>query len=117
MVSVAKIYYHSLFDINTYDYDVSVLVLAEPLQFGPGVQPIPMIDEGVEISDGVDAVATGWGLTSNNGRPSTQLQKVVVPTISTKTCEQFYGSGSDGVTSRMFCAGEAGKDTCQVMFY
>ncbi|CAH0553086.1 unnamed protein product [Brassicogethes aeneus] len=110
--NVAKINYHEKFNIDTYDFDVSVLKLTEPIAFEEGVQPISLIAKDTEIQDGQSAVATGWGRISTTGPLASQLQQVDVPTISTETCQGYYGKGIGGVTKRMFCAGDDGKDTC-----
>ncbi|KAJ8918131.1 hypothetical protein NQ315_011588 [Exocentrus adspersus] len=115
VVKVSKIYQHSQFNSDTYDYDVAVLKLASALTLGTNVATITLIAANLEIKDGDTAVASGWGRLTNDGVVPTQLQAVSLPTISTNTCTKYYGSSTGGVTTRMFCAGyeAGGKDTCQ----
>ncbi|KAJ8942812.1 hypothetical protein NQ318_022826 [Aromia moschata] len=115
VVAVSNIYQHSQFNIDTYDYDISVLKLSASLVFGTGVAKITMVTASATITDGASVVATGWGRLTNDGVIPVQLQVVTLPTITTTSCQQYYGSGTGGVTDRMFCAGyaEGGKDTCQ----
>ncbi|KAJ8976746.1 hypothetical protein NQ317_004298 [Molorchus minor] len=115
VAQVSKINQHSQFNIDTYDYDISVLQLATSLVFGTGVAKISIVAATGTIKNGDTSVATGWGRLTNDGAIPVQLQVVSLPTITTATCQTYYGSGVGGVTDRMFCAGydEGGKDTCQ----
>ncbi|CAH1154747.1 unnamed protein product [Phaedon cochleariae] len=110
---VSEIHQHPSFNSKTYDYDVAILELEDNIAFGTGVKPITLATSGTIIADGLPAVATGWGRMYQGGPPSDQLQMVVLPTISTAACANFYPEGF--VTERMFCAGydEGGKDTCE----
>lgn len=113
---VKKIHQHPNFDNNTYDFDVSILELENPLQFGPRVRSVSLATSGTNINSGLDGYASGWGQTDPHiRRASDHLQSVVLPTISLDDCKIFYNSK---LTERMFCAGfaEGGKDTCQVIF-
>lgn len=116
IIAVAQIYQHTQFNVDTYDYDISVLRLKSSLKLGTNIAIITMISASTAIKDGDLAVATGWGRLTNEGIVPTQLQTVSLPTITTSSCAAYYGTGVGGITERMFCAGyaEGGKDTCQV---
>ncbi|CAG9860203.1 unnamed protein product [Phyllotreta striolata] len=112
---VRKIHIHPRYNPETFDYDISVLELTSPLSYEPGVAAITLATEGTEITDGIEAVATGWGYMKDpkqHGILADQLQVVTLPVISTETCQNQYYQGA--VSDRMFCAGydEGGKDTC-----
>ncbi|CAG9827556.1 unnamed protein product [Diabrotica balteata] len=114
LYEVEKIFVHDGFDDSTYDNDISILRLARPLSFGTGVSPISLATAGTQITDGLEAYATGWGRLGEHLPASHQLQVVMLPVISTETCAEYYPSG--WVTRRMFCAGyyeQGGKDTCE----
>ncbi|KAG5863580.1 hypothetical protein JTB14_030270 [Gonioctena quinquepunctata] len=110
--AVNELYYHPEFNDGTYDYDISLLRLNSSLEFGTSVRKISLASEGTQITDGLLAQATGWGLLSDPGPPATQLQVVTLPVISRQSCSHYYPAGY--VTERMFCAGyeNGGKDTC-----
>ncbi|XP_066260719.1 trypsin 3A1-like [Euwallacea similis] len=111
IVATKKLNRHPYFDLDTYDYDVSVVELATPLVYGAGVAPITLPESSTTFTDGQSSEVTGWGVTSNNGNLSDVLQVVTVPLITTATCQTgIYGNA---ITPRMICAGaEAGKDSC-----
>lgn len=111
-----RIFQHPNFveESYSYDYDIAILLLKTPIQFGVGVKSISLATTGTNIVSGLAGYATGWGLTSANGHQlSDRLKYVTLPTISLGDCVQYYGNN---LTERMFCAGYAagGKDTCQV---
>lgn len=115
IVPVCSIQIHRNFDKNTLDYDIAILRLCSQLIFRPTILPIALPYYGEPIPDNLKAVATGWGLTQENGKLSTVLQKVFIPTISTKSCSMLYRKYHEEITNRMFCAGylQGGKDACQ----
>ena len=56
--------------------------------------------------------ATGWGVTSEDGFfLAANLQKVSLPLVSDETCYETY---QYLMRDNMVCAGEEGKDGCQV---
>ncbi|XP_060529446.1 trypsin-1-like [Cylas formicarius] len=115
VVGVKKInYLQDSFNIDTYDYDIAVLELSKALVFGNGVSAVSLPAATDEVSNGETSIVTGWGQTDpdDDTSLSDQLQVVILPTISTSTCGNYYGSY---VTQRMFCAGyqQGGKDACQ----
>nr|XP_015839971.1 PREDICTED: transmembrane protease serine 9 [Tribolium castaneum] len=109
---VAQIFQHKNFDIDTYDYDISVLKLSESLVLGSGVAVIPLPEDGSTVPGDLLGTATGWGRLSENGPLPVELQEVDLPTIQDNVCALMYG---DRLTERMFCAGypKGQKDTCQ----
>ncbi|KAL1490523.1 hypothetical protein ABEB36_013201 [Hypothenemus hampei] len=110
IVKTKKLYAHSSFNADTYDYDVAVIELASALTFGTGVRAISLPSASTSFNNGQTSTVTGWGLTTNDGSLASILQVVDVPLITTATCQSgFYGTA---ITTRMFCAGVEGKDSC-----
>lgn len=112
VIDVEDYWHHP--ELDTPDYDISVLKLDSPLTFGPTIAAValPVLDQ--PIVPGEIGQVTGWGTLSEGGSPADQLQVVEVPLMSFEDCRAAYGISA--ITSRMFCAGypEGGKDACQV---
>ena len=59
------------------------------------------------------ATVSGWGQTDENGSDAVyQLLAVDVPIVNDKQCIRSYGR--EFIRGAMMCAGETGKDSCQV---
>ncbi|MFE7311787.1 serine protease [Streptomyces sp. NPDC057555] len=113
VVQVARVLRHPKYNVTTIDYDVAVLVLASPLEFGDGVRAVPLAAPGKEPAAGTPATVTGWGATRDGGALPEHLRRVEVPKLSDTYCKKAYGPSA--ITPRMTCYGyEAGrKDACQ----
>uniref|UniRef100_A0A336LVY3 CSON001567 protein n=1 Tax=Culicoides sonorensis TaxID=179676 RepID=A0A336LVY3_CULSO len=61
--SVLSTQVHPSYDSMTIDYDVAILKLRTPLNFGALVQPIPLAPLGKFIDAKVRATVSGWGAT------------------------------------------------------
>lgn len=105
-------------DFNSYlnRNDVSVLKLADDIEFGDNAQPIGLATE--EPAPGTDVFVTGWGDRREGGGSTSQLMGVEVNTISRDECNRDY-QPSYNITEDMICAGvsKGGKDACQVSQY
>ncbi|KAL4985249.1 trypsin-like cysteine/serine peptidase domain-containing protein [Aspergillus falconensis] len=114
VVNVKAITVHPEYNANTVDNDISILELAEELQFGSGIRAIDLPSSSSLPSEGTIGTATGWGALTEGGNVSPNLQYVEVPVVSKSTCSRDY-SGFNEITDSMFCAGEeeGGKDGCQ----
>ncbi|MBX9473042.1 trypsin-like serine protease [Microcella sp.] len=113
-VSVQSITVHPGFDESTYESDVAVLRLAEPIALTPGVQQAIPLQQSV-VGDGVAARVTGWGNTSTTGSDfPTQLRQATVNTVSDASCDTAYAA-EEFTASTMLCAVGPGftTDTCQ----
>jgi secreted trypsin-like serine protease len=100
----------------TYDYDIALIMLDQPLVFGPELQPIPPVSAAEEeaIVPGTLLYTSGWGATSEGGQGVSTLRSVSVPSVPTADCNNPFSYG-DRVSDRMLCAGDAqgGRDACQ----
>jgi len=100
---------HPSFSSSNLDFDVALLRLATPIPgWSTTVQPIRFVSTDAGSYDGWPATVTGWGLTSDGGSPSNVLLEVTYPIITNARCSQMY----NGITPRMLCAYEPGKDSC-----
>ncbi|CAG0890832.1 unnamed protein product [Cyprideis torosa] len=105
----ATVVQHPDYNDNTLENDISLLRLATPLTLGATQDAIPTAtDEDVEYGD---LIVVGWGTTSESGSDSLNLLQVTVPFVDDDTCNDL---NNNGVYASMLCAGEAGKDACQV---
>jgi len=106
--TVERTYRHPSFSSSNLDYDAALLLLSTPIQFNQYSQPVTLAT-GSATYTGISATVIGWGTTSSGGSASSVLREVDVPVISNAECSTMY----DGVTARMLCAYEPGKDSCQ----
>ncbi|KAF2901182.1 hypothetical protein ILUMI_05000 [Ignelater luminosus] len=115
IAKVLEICDHPKYDTATFDYDVSVFLLDQPLVLGAGVQTIPLQHVNEEIPTGTVANVTGWGKLKEGGSLPEKLQEVQVPKIEFSECVKLYSHHNVIVTDRMVCFGftEGGKDACQ----
>ena len=104
------------YDPNATDYDAAILTLAAPITFGIA-EPIAILGDETFAQDGDPVDVSGWGSTvqqdpdfSNTASYPNDLNAVTTHVVANPTCDTDY---SGGITDRMICAGEAGKDACQ----
>ena len=113
--NVSLVVVHPGFDANTFENDISLIKLAEPLDFSTGkVGPIAIIDQGLEVLTNTTAWITGWGsLSDGSVATPDKLHKAIVPIVSDADCKSSYGSFQ--IYPSMICAGllTGGIDTCQ----
>jgi len=93
------------------DYDIAVLTLRTPLQFGTRVNSIPIATSGT-VPMG-KCVAVGWGETEDVGTPPGELlQKVELDIVDPVTCNALWAPHQTSVTDRMICGHSPNKGTC-----
>ncbi|XP_037813501.1 serine proteinase stubble [Lucilia sericata] len=113
---VAKKVVHPLYNFFTYEYDLALVKLEQPLEFAPHVSPIclPQTDS---LLIGMNATVTGWGRLSEGGTLPSVLQEVSVPIVSNDNCKSmFLRAGRQEFIPEIFlCAGyeTGGQDSCQ----
>lgn len=109
---VSEIIRHPGYNSTTYNFDYSVLVLANEIQCSAFVSPVclPDVSDDPEFYDDKSAVAVGWGATNaSTGAMPDILQHVSIRTMGNAECSRAYGSL---ITENMICAGGQGKDSC-----
>lgn len=131
--NIKRIRKHQHFNSDTFNNDIAILELDEPVLFDSMVRPVciptsceyilfekftrnyvPAFVLAVEDYTGKFAIVAGWGRTGENEDTSRVLQKVVVPVWSEKDCYDA-GYGAHKLSENMFCAGypDGQKDACQ----
>lgn len=109
---VKKIVSHPDYNRMTFDYDIALLELSEPLQFSNTIQPICLPSSSHVFPAGMSCWVTGWGALREGGQKSQTLQKASVKIINDTVCNEV----TEGqLTSRMLCSGFllGGVDACQ----
>ncbi|XP_034467616.1 suppressor of tumorigenicity 14 protein homolog [Hippoglossus hippoglossus] len=107
-----RIISHPDYNQMTFDYDVALLELSEPLQFTNTLQPICLPSSSHIFPAGMACWVTGWGALREGGQKAQLLQKASVKIINDTVCNVV----TEGqVTSRMLCSGflAGGVDACQ----
>ncbi|KPP74300.1 suppressor of tumorigenicity 14 protein-like [Scleropages formosus] len=112
MRKIKRIITHENYDPMTYDYDIAVLELSEPLEFTSTIHHICLPASTHLFPAGMSCWVTGWGTLREGGRLAQILQKAEVKIINDTVCN-IVTEGQ--VTSRMLCSGflAGGVDACQ----
>ncbi|RMC06570.1 hypothetical protein DUI87_16007 [Hirundo rustica rustica] len=115
MHTVDKILVHSKFITETYDNDIALLKLKEPIRFSEYVIAacLPKADFANEVlMNQKSGRVSGFGREFEGGRRSKKLKVLEVPYVNRNTCKQ---STNLAITENMFCAGydTEQKDACQ----
>jgi len=111
--TAAEIIQHPNYNSNTYNNDIALIRLDNPIQFDNNVQPVLLVcDQQVQL--GVEDVGqtswiTGWGEDEGTANNPNQLQVVDVPITETSN----YGGNQ--IDADMIMAGfsNGGYDSCQ----
>ncbi len=107
-INVSRIFIHPGWweRATEFDFDVAVWELATPVT---GISFATMANTE-PTTPGTLLRVTGWGTLTSNGTSPYYLQQVDVPFVPTvsSSCGSLMG-----VTERMLCAGDTGKDSCQ----
>ncbi|OCQ23260.1 serine protease [Pseudoalteromonas luteoviolacea] len=92
-------------------YDIALLKLASPAptQYTPAKLPTTAI-ESQYANVGNYVTVSGWGLTSNRGRPSDVLREAELPVISNSSCSSLLNFSIPG--SVVCGGGEGGRSAC-----
>nr|XP_046244157.1 vitamin K-dependent protein C isoform X3 [Scatophagus argus] len=114
LIKIQKVIVHPHFHSFTFDSDIALLYLAQPVVRGPTAVPACLPDPHLSrylLQDGNRGVVTGWGLTRYLGRSSRFLRKVTLPVVRYRDCT---ASTEQVITDNMFCAGylDVSIDAC-----
>ncbi|XP_043928573.1 coagulation factor VII-like [Protopterus annectens] len=112
---VANIIIHENYSEFTFDNDIALLQLKDPVIYTDFVIPICLPRKFLEMQP-ISAVkfstVSGWGKYSEMGPQANILQKVQVPRIKNKECKE---QSKLPITDNMFCAGfqDGHHDSCK----
>uniref|UniRef100_A0A3P9J272 Peptidase S1 domain-containing protein n=1 Tax=Oryzias latipes TaxID=8090 RepID=A0A3P9J272_ORYLA len=113
--SIVKIIIHPGYSSSTLENDITLLMLASPVNFNDHIAPVCLAAASSTFYSGTNTWVTGWGnIGSGVSLPAPQnLQEVQIPIVGNRRCKCSYGASS--ITDNMVCAGllEGGKDSCQ----
>lgn len=105
---------HPDYDPLTFNNDIALIMLKEPLKMGDRIRPIclPSPNSQRTYQPGTKGLVMGWGLTEENVQ-SEELKYIILPLVEQETCQKSYKTIL--VTNNMFCAGfkEGGQNTCE----
>ncbi|XP_071479359.1 trypsin-1-like [Diadema antillarum] len=106
----SNIILHEHYQADSFDNDIALIKLENPVDFSDGVSAACMRSDPPEV--GTTALVTGWG-DQEKASESPFLQQVDVPIVSYDDCTTAYSK--DEIYPSMICAGysEGGKDACQ----
>ena len=107
-MAVASIKKHPNFDISTFQNNIAVLELAEPVSLTeyPNIKPACLPEAGALFPG--EAIVSGWGKVAEGSHSTASLYEVGVTVFSDGEC-------GNQLTEDMICAGVmvGGKGTCQ----
>ncbi|XP_076651455.1 trypsin-1 [Halictus rubicundus] len=114
---VEKVIVHENYNTNwngVPENDVAVMKVSTPFKLDKTRQAIKIFKQNEESKVGVAATVTGWGAIREGGGTHEVLQKVNVPIVSKKSCNDAYQSYG-GLPAGQICAAvpQGGKDACQ----
>lgn len=58
---VARIFEHEYFDTVSFDFDIAILELSKPIEFGPKIQPACLPETVFQDYSGKTGLIAGWG--------------------------------------------------------
>ncbi|XP_040831049.1 serine protease 38 [Ochotona curzoniae] len=102
---VNRVILHPTYQLNhPVGADVALVQLKSRIEFSDFVLPVCLPPVGLNLSR-LSCWATGWGLISQQGHSSDELQEVQLPLIPRTLCQLLYGHPSY-ITQDMLCAGD-----------
>merc|ERR1719367_2415382 len=116
-MKVKRVVVHKDYQAPTFENDIAILELEDPIQRQPHVVPICMPrDNNEKFLDAV-GIVTGWGRLEYGGGVPNILHQVSVPVIDNDSCQDMFTTSGHKKTIRdsFLCAGyaEGKKDSCE----
>uniref|UniRef100_A0A8C2NKJ6 Complement C1s subcomponent n=1 Tax=Capra hircus TaxID=9925 RepID=A0A8C2NKJ6_CAPHI len=102
-LSVKQVFFHPLYNPNTYENDVALLELSRGPVLNDFVMPICLPQGPPE--EGAVVIVSGWGKQFLQRFPET-LMEIEIPIVDYHICREAYAPLKKKVTRDMICAGE-----------
>ncbi|XP_073505008.1 serine protease 27-like isoform X2 [Phyllobates terribilis] len=122
-ISVSSIIVYPSYSKITNTGDIALVRLSSLVNYTNYIQPVCLPSASVTFPCGMNCWVTGWGDTASGVSLTSPLtlQKVMMPLIDYKTCDNMYHIDSQTssyftiIYNSMICAGysKGGKDSCQ----
>jgi len=111
-IQIKRIFMHPGYNANTQENDIALLHLVQPFILNEYVKPVCLPTDKTPLTTGTRCSIAGWGARKFLRQPKEPLTHIKPKIISSEKCagKEMYGSK---ITSKMFCAGEKGTDSCQ----
>uniref|UniRef100_A0A4W2ICR1 Complement C1s subcomponent n=1 Tax=Bos indicus x Bos taurus TaxID=30522 RepID=A0A4W2ICR1_BOBOX len=100
---VKQVFFHPLYNPNTYENDVALLELSRGPVLNDFVMPICLPQRPPE--EGAVVIVSGWGKQFLQRFPET-LMEIEIPIVDHHICREAYAPLKKKVTRDMICAGE-----------
>ncbi|CAL8324557.1 unnamed protein product [Merluccius merluccius] len=110
--NLKRIISHPDYNPLTYDHDMALMELEEPVSLNQNIWPICLPSPSHQFPAGESAWITGWGATREGGFGAVILQKAEVRVVNQSVCSSLM---EGKITDSMLCAGvlKGGVDACQ----
>ncbi|XP_028141780.1 serine protease filzig [Diabrotica virgifera virgifera] len=114
--NVKRVIVHRQYDAQTFENDLALLELEQPVQFDQHILPICLPRDNEDFV-GRMATVTGWGRLKYGGGVPSVLQEVQVPIMENPVCQEMFRTAghSKVILDSFLCAGYANgqKDSCE----
>lgn len=114
---VKRVVVHKDYKAPTFENDIAILELEDPIERQPHVVPICMPPDNEQKFLGKMGIVTGWGRLEYGGGVPNILHQVSVPVIDNDSCQDMFKKSGHKKTIResFLCAGykEGKKDSCE----
>lgn len=116
--NVAQIIVHPQFSSSSLVNDVALLVVSEPVQFGPHISTVCLPPQDFNFDRSLTCAASGWGKNTHNSKNQDILKKVELPIVPWEQCQAALRSTRLGnrftLSNTFVCAGgQTNEDTCK----
>lgn len=114
MIKIQEVIVHPHFHSFTFDSDIALVYLTQPVVRSPTATPACLPDIHLSkylLREGNRGMVTGWGATRYLSRSSRFLRKVTLPVVTYQDC---IATTKQVITDNMFCAGylDVNMDAC-----
>ncbi|XP_011177423.1 trypsin alpha [Zeugodacus cucurbitae] len=102
VIQVAEVKIHPQYPTNSYEYDVALLRLSNPLNYSDTIKPILLAS--VELPEGTPTIISGWGGVASGGLAN-ELQYNTAYTLNRTSCIQRLNTIPESIRCLVKSAG------------